>query len=70
MEYNPFGESTVRYKLADPFCIFYLNHVRGNTDNSSYWQTHEKSPSVISFVHSCSFLFQAENIRVFYKIRY
>ena len=28
--------------------IFYLNHVRGNTDNPSYWQTHEKSPSVIS----------------------
>ncbi len=50
MEYNPFGESTARYKLADPFCIFYLNHVRGNTDNSSYWQTHEKSPSVISWM--------------------
>ena len=50
MEYIPFGESTARYKVADPFCIFYLNHVRGNTDNPSYWQTHEKSPSVISWM--------------------
>ena len=50
MEYIPFGESTARYKLADPFCIFYLNHVRGNTDNPTYWQTHEKSPSVISWM--------------------
>ena len=50
MEYIPFGESTARYKLADPFCIFYLNHVRGNTDTPSYWQTHEKSPSVISWM--------------------
>ena len=50
MEYIPFGESTVRYKVADPFCIFYLSHVRGNTDNPSYWQTHEKSPSVISWM--------------------
>ena len=25
MEYMPFGESTARYKVADPLCIFYLN---------------------------------------------
>lgn len=50
MEYIPFGESAARYKVADPFCIFYLNHVRGNTDTPSYWQTHEKSPSVISWM--------------------
>ena len=50
MEYVPFGESTARYKVADPFCIFYLSHVRGNIDNRSYWQTHEKSPSVISWM--------------------
>jgi hypothetical protein len=50
MEYIPFGESTARYKVADPFCIFYLNHVRDNIDTPSYWQTHEKSPSVISWM--------------------
>ena len=50
MEYTPFGESEPKYKLADPFCIFYLKHVKGNTDNPAYWQLHEKSPSVISWM--------------------
>lgn len=50
MEYIPFGESAPKYKLTDPFCIFYLKHVKGNTDSSSYWQLHEKSPSVISWM--------------------
>ena len=50
MEYLPFGESAPKYKLIDPFCIFYLKHVKGNTDSSSYWQLHEKSPSVISWM--------------------
>ena len=50
MEYIPFGESTARYKVVDPFCSFYLNHVRGNIGNPSYWLTHEKSPSVISWM--------------------
>lgn len=50
MEYTPFGENASKYKLIDPFCIFYLKHVKGNTDSPTYWQTHEKSPSVISWM--------------------
>lgn len=50
MEYIPFGESTPKYKLTDPFCVFYLKHVKGNTNSPSYWQLHEKSPSVISWM--------------------
>lgn len=48
--YIPLGESTSKYKLVDPFCIFYLKHVKGNTGCEGYWQTHEKSPSVISWL--------------------
>lgn len=50
MEYTPFGDSTVKYKLVDPFCIFYLKHVKGNVSQPFYWQTHEKSPAVISWM--------------------
>ena len=49
-QYVPFGESAVKYKLTDPFCLFYLKHVKGNEDNPSYWQTHEKSPSILSWM--------------------
>lgn len=49
-QYTPFGESVARYKLIDPFCLFYLKHVKENTDSPSYWQTHEKSPSIISWM--------------------
>ena len=48
-EYIPFGESVSRFKVIDPFCIFYLKHVKGNTDKENYWQTHQKTPSVISW---------------------
>ena len=48
--YTPFGESAPKYKLVDPFCIFYLKHVKGNTDKPDYWQTHDKSPAVISWM--------------------
>lgn len=50
MEYTPFGESNPKYKLSDPFCIFYLKHVIDNKNSPSYWQSHEKSPSVISWM--------------------
>lgn len=48
-EYIPFGESAPKYKLVDPFCVFYLQHVAGNTGSTGYWQANEKSPSVISW---------------------
>ena len=50
MEYVPFGESVAKYKLVDPFCVFYLKHVKGKTNTPSYWLTHEKSPAVISWL--------------------
>ena len=43
--YIPFGESITKYRLADPFCIFYLKHVKDNTDATSYWQSYYNSPS-------------------------
>lgn len=48
--YTPFGESTLKYKLIDPFCLFYLKHVRKNKDVPTYWQQHEKSPAFISWM--------------------
>lgn len=49
-EYIPFGESVPKYKLVDPFCIFYLKHVKGKAGSPHYWQLHEKSPAVISWM--------------------
>ena len=48
-QYLPFGESAPKYKLIDPFCIFYLKNVKGNTGIPNYWSLHEKSPAVISW---------------------
>ena len=49
-EYIPFGETDPRYKVMDPFCVFYLKHVKGKTGKDKYWQAHEKSPAVISWM--------------------
>ena len=49
-EYTPFGESSQKYKVSDPFCMFYLKHVRGSAGGQNYWQSREKSPSVISWM--------------------
>ena len=43
--YIPFGERVTKYRLADQFCIFYLKHVKDNTDATSYWQSYYNSPS-------------------------
>ena len=49
MPYVPFGESNVRYKLSDPFCLFYLKHVRDNRDVTTYWQSQFNSPAMLSW---------------------
>ena len=49
-EYTPFGENVPKYKVIDPFCVFYLKHVKGNTGSPNYWQISGKSPSVISWM--------------------
>jgi hypothetical protein len=43
--YIPYGERVTKYRLADQFCIFYLKHVKDNTDATSYWQSYYNSPS-------------------------
>lgn len=48
--YKPFGERTLKYKLVDPFCNFYLKHVRGKSVSSSYWQANENTPAIISWM--------------------
>lgn len=52
MEYVPFGLSRreTHYKLADPFCLFYLKFVSGRTDlDESFWQHGISSQFVISW---------------------
>ena len=33
-----------RYKLLDPFCLFYLKHIAQNKGKRSYWQSFGSSP--------------------------
>lgn len=47
--YVPFGESkrNTRYKLIDPFCLFYLRFVDGRkTINPEFWMNNVTSPEV------------------------
>ena len=48
--YIPFGSKEQKYKLIDPFCLFYLKYGKDNVGKSSYWQINEKSPSVASWM--------------------
>ena len=47
--YVPFGESKARYRLTDPFCMFYLKHVKDNRDATTYWQSSFNSPAMLSW---------------------
>ena len=49
-EYIPFGDTVSKYKVVDPFCIFYLKHVRPNSNTPNYWQIAGKSASVVSWM--------------------
>lgn len=44
--YTPFGEGKVeRYKLTDPFCLFYLYFIDGHkTTDPQFWQNNNLSP--------------------------
>jgi len=52
IKYLPFGESKYQehYKLIDPFCIFYLKHVKNHSvlDND-FWLTNITSPAINSW---------------------
>lgn len=42
----PFGGKEKKYKLSDPFCYFYLHHVKNNIGNRKYWQNNFNSPAM------------------------
>ncbi len=50
--YIPYGKSVraMKYKLVDPFCLFYLNFMdRQKTTNTRFWQDNLLSPSLNSW---------------------
>jgi len=52
MKYIPFGKSPrdEHYKLADPFCVFYLKFVKGhNAPGDDFWLTNVTSQSISSW---------------------
>ena len=44
--YIPFGEKSVKYRLTDLFCLFYLKHVKDNRNATTYWQSQFNSPAM------------------------
>jgi len=48
--FKPFGGGDVRFRLSDPFCCFYLNHVVGREGHSGYWQNNYNSPAMNSWL--------------------
>ena len=52
LRYVPFGCSKrdERYKLTDPFCIFYLRYVPNNAGYAaSFWQQNQAAQSIVSW---------------------
>lgn len=47
--YIPFGEEKQKYRLTDPFCLFYLKHVKDNRSATTYWQSSYNSPSMLAW---------------------
>ncbi len=50
VQYKPFGEKIARYRMADPFCSFYLHHVKANRLQKNFWQMHYNSPAMNSWL--------------------
>lgn len=48
--YTPFDSKDQKYKLVDPFCLFYLKYAKKNLGKNSFWQINEKSPATASFM--------------------
>ena len=48
IEYHPFGCSKIsKYKLTDPFCLFYLQFIDNKTNNDfDFWQHNNLSPKL------------------------
>jgi hypothetical protein len=52
VSYVPFGESArnVHFRLTDPFCLFYLKFVDGQTEmDEAFWMNNVDSPKIISW---------------------
>ena len=52
IRYVPFGErrKSERYKLIDPFCIFYLHFVNGHSSlKADFWTINQTSQNVVSW---------------------
>ena len=47
--YVPFSESLTKYRLSDPFCMFYLKHVKDKRDVTPYWQSKFNSPTMLAW---------------------
>ena len=47
--YIPFGEKSVKYRLTDLFCLFYLKHVKDNRNATTYWQSQFNSPAMLAW---------------------
>lgn len=49
--YHPFGESrrVLLYRLVDPFCRFYLQHVERKNRSEHYWQSNQNLPALNSW---------------------
>lgn len=50
IDYTGFGTNDLKYKLADPFCSFYLKYVKGAARNASFWQGYSKSSAALSWM--------------------
>ena len=48
MSYNPFNESKriKKYKLIDPFCLFYIKQIAPNKRKNNYWEKNFLSPKI------------------------
>lgn len=50
VSYKPFGEKTVKYRISDPFCSFYIHYVKANRAQKNFWQMHYNSPAMNSWL--------------------
>ena len=58
--YRPFenNKRNLLYRLADPFCLFYLSQVEGRNRSENFWQDNENLPSLntwrgLAFENAC-----------------
>jgi AAA+ ATPase superfamily predicted ATPase len=50
VSYKPFGEKTLKYRVSDQFCSFYLHYAKANRTQKNFWQMHYGSPAMNSWL--------------------